>query len=414
MITCSSVRNKRKSVLFKGNSDFGFQIFNRVDQIPVDHWDSIVSFGSEFLQRTYLQAFEQFPPDNVRFHYAIVYKRDRPVSIAYFQVIDFNMDGFGKLMQEKDSSGSCIADYLKKHVTNHVIRVADHFNMRLLICGNACISGEHGLTIHPEVDKRQVMDALADVIYQLSLEEKVNGKIAAVLVKDFYEDALPYMHELEDYHYHDFLVEPNMIMDVHWESFDTYLADLSKKYRNRAKHIAEKGAGLVRKELSATEIGALAPELHQLYLAVHFKAEFRLATLNMNYFVEVKDKLGDAFLFEAYFFEQKLVGFRSAFILKQHVEAHFIGIDYSLNKELELYQNMLYDFLKTTILTARPKLILGRTASEIKSNIGAVAYPLTCYIRHRNPLSNRIIKPFVDYLRPSDWIPRNPFKEKGI
>ena len=60
------------------------------------------------------------------------------------------------------------------------------------------------------------------------------------------------------------------------------------------------------------------------------------------------------------------------------------------------------------------KLILGRTASEIKSTIGAEAVELKCYIRHHNPLSNRIIKPFVEYLKPAAWIPRNPFKENDL
>ena len=75
---------------------------------------------------------------------------------------------------------------------------------------------------------------------------------------------------------------------------------------------------------------------------------------------------------------------------------------------------MLYDYVKEAIENSSKKLLLGRTASEIKSTVGAEALELTCYIRHRNPLSNRIIKPFVDFLKPSEWIPRNPFKEISI
>ena len=128
----------------------------------------------------------------------------------------------------------------------------------------------------------------------------------------------------------------------------------------------------------------------------------------------MKKVLGDKFNFTAYYHDQKLIGFKTTFILEHEIEAHFIGLDYSINKELDLYQNILYDYVKEAIENSSKKLLLGRTASEIKSTVWAEALELTCYIRHRNPLSNRIIKPFVDYLKPSEWIPRNPFKEISI
>ena len=46
--------------------------------------------------------------------------------------------------------------------------------------------------------------------------------------------------------------------------------------------------------------------------------------------------------------------------------------------------------------------------------MGAEAYQLTCYIRHRNPLSNHLIKPFIDSIKTIDWIPRSPFKEISL
>ena len=126
----------------------------------------------------------------------------------------------------------------------------------------------------------------------------------------------------------------------------------------------------------------------------------------------MKNTLNYHFKFIAYYYNTKLVGFRTTYILKEAIEAHFIGLDYEVNKEVEIYQNILYDYIKEAITQNAKQLYLGRTASEIKSTVGAKAYELKCYIRHRNPLSNRIIKPFVDYLQPTEWIPRNPFKEE--
>lgn len=413
LILCDKVSNKKKSDVRKKPSDFSFAVYDSVSMINAEHWNSLVNYGSEFLQLNYLQVVEKVPPDNMRFHYSIIYDASQPVAIAYFQVIDFSAESFGSMLEQEPEEFQCmITNYIKKHITNHLLRSADKINMRLLICGNAFISGEHGFAIAPQLDKTLAFDALADVIYRISRAEKLRGKIAAVLVKDFYADTLHYSKELEEFKYHDFLVEPNMMVDINWKTFDEYLNSMSKKYRHRAKGIVKKGLAMERRAFSADDINANAIEIEQLYNNVHLKAKFRMASLSAPYFAEMKRALNSSFNFIAYYYHQKLVGFRTTYILKEDIEAHFIGLDYEVNKEMEIYQNILYDYVKEGIAQNAKQLYLGRTASEIKSTVGAKAYELKCYIRHRNPLSNRIIKPFVDYLKPTEWIPRSPFKEE--
>ena len=415
LIHCSKVANKKKCVLHKEPSTFSFETVDTVEAIDVDHWNSVVSAGSEFLNIPYLKVWEKAHATNMRFHYTILYDLNKPVAIAYFQVIDFRGQNFDSLIELENNEAFCrITAYLQKHLAKHIKRNADKINMRLLICGNSFISGEHGFTHIPDVDKTKLIDALADVIYSISKTEKLRGKIAAVLVKDFYITENNAADELEEFKYHDFLAEPNMILRIQWSTFDAYLNAMSKKYRHRAKGIIKKGEGMDRRIFSLEDIKAHRKEINVLYKNVHLKAKFRLATLPSEYFEEMKNELKEKFVFTAYFYEGTLIGFRTTFILKEALEAHFIGIDYTLNKQLELYQNILYDYVKEAIAVSTGQLFLGRTASEIKSTIGAEAVELKCYIRHHNSLSNRIIKPFVDYLKPTEWIPRNPFKEASL
>ena len=409
IIPCNKIPNKKKSSLRKQASDFAFALYDSVGMVNAEHWNKIVKSGSEFLELDYLRVLENNNPPNMRFHYSIIYKETTPVAIAYFQVIDFNAEGWGSKVDKEDETEKCLHAVLKQYLKRGVNRL----NIRLLLCGNAFISGEHGFTCSSGIDKKEAFDALADIIYRIARAEKLRGKIAAVLVKDFYQSSVENAIELKEFKYHDFEVEPNMIIHISedWKTFDDYLAAISKKYRTRAKSIIKKGTTLVTKDFSAGDISANAEQVMKLYNNVHLKAHFRLATLSANYFSEMKKEMKDRFVFTAYYLDDKMVGFRSSFILHEEVEAHFIGLDYSINKEYELYQNILYDYLREAISHHAKELQLGRTASEIKSNVGAKAHELTCYIRHRNPISNRIIKPFIDYLKPSEWIPRNPFKE---
>ena len=54
-----------------------------------------------------------------------------------------------------------------------------------------------------------------------------------------------------------------------------------------------------------------------------------------------------------------------------HFDAHFIGIDYSKNKEFAIYPRILNDYVRLGIETKSNQINLGRTASEIKSTLGA-------------------------------------------
>jgi hypothetical protein len=105
-----------------------------------------------------------------------------------------------------------------------------------------------------------------------------------------------------------------------------------------------------------------------------------------------------------------MIAFTSGFKSGPHYEAHFIGIDYHYNKSHSLYQNILYDFIREAIKNKSGQLTFGRTAMEIKSTVGAVAYPLYSYLKFSNGFLNSLIKPFIPSETNTGWIPRSPFK----
>ena len=132
------------------------------------------------------------------------------------------------------------------------------------------------------------------------------------------------------------------------------------------------------------------------------------------YFSDVKKIFGDTFTINGFFYEGKLIGFGSSFAMANGtLDAHYIGFDYDLNKQFDLYQNILYCAINEGIKHKCKYVNLGRTASEIKTTVGAKPENLICYIKPQNTISKLIQKPFISFLQPSDWIPRNPFKEEG-
>ena len=54
-------------------------------------WDSVAPKENLFLQSTYLQTLENFPPEKMSFRYIIYYKDNQPVGIAYNQIFKLNI-----------------------------------------------------------------------------------------------------------------------------------------------------------------------------------------------------------------------------------------------------------------------------------------------------------------------------------
>ncbi|MCA6363916.1 MAG: GNAT family N-acetyltransferase [Bacteroidetes bacterium] len=393
-------------------------LFLHIARVPASHWDSLIKPDQFFLTRSFLQVTEETASPGLSFIYALIYKDDVPFTALYFQVVHLSADHMAGILaplavaKPLPGIGSNWSEWLR--------RCREENGLRLLISGNNFVSGEYGIAFQNDTDKPLAFTALAETVKHITKTFTSPVKISAVLVKDYYQHgAAKDLRHLSRYRYHKFSVEPEMIVPLRseWKNFDDYMGAMVKKYRTRTRSVLSKTAALQVEELNSTNLTAEIDQLYALYTQVNSRARFRLTKLTAGYFVQMKTAFPDFFRIHVYRLHGKPVAFRTSFLLpgaqgqKPALEAHFIGLDYAVNNELHLYQRLLYDFVREGIDAGARQIFLGRTAPEIKSTVGAQAYELTCCIRHRNGFSNQIIRPFIDYLKPSSWVPRNPFGE---
>lgn len=400
------IGTNRKKTLF---DEFSFSIYDKAKDIHEADWNAANGQENFFLSKKYLHTLEVLHDSYILFRYVLVYKNDTPVFAAYFQVNDFKADDFGEIldeqMQEIKSHRAKMFEHYLGHQKNRVV-------MRLVTGGNNFVSGEHAFCYNKHISKQVAFRLLDEVSEVTGRALRLRGKVSATLIKDFYKkpgSRLPGMDE----QFMPFVVEPNMRISLPdgLKSVNDYVALFSKKYRNRAKAIFKCSDGIEKRELSVKEVEKYNPQIYHLYEQVFDHAKFKMVKLSYDYFPEMKRKFEKEFVVYGYFKGNQMVAFSSAYILMDHVEAHFIGFDYKMNKDLECYQNLLYGFIDLAIHENKKTLQLGRTASEIKSTVGAKADELICYIKPQNTISRLVLKPFISYLQPSEWVPRNPFKE---
>ncbi|WP_298766869.1 peptidogalycan biosysnthesis protein [uncultured Polaribacter sp.] len=376
--------------------------YNSIDEIPANIWEELQCETNVYFSRLFLKSIEKNHP-KIDFCYLILLNKEhKAIAFSTLQMVDFHL----KAMQ-KDFN-------ILKNLCTKLRILKEHKPLKLLISGNTFVSGEHGLVINQKENKPKVMKALAEGInYFVTNNKTLKNTIDAFLMKDFEEESLFITNELKKFSYHPFSVEPNMQLklDKNWLQFDDYLTAMKTKFRVKAKKAFQLSKNLRIEEITEENIISQLPKMTLLYNKVADNADFNLGKFNLETYIDFKKKLKENYILKAFYLEDQMVGFLSGIINKKELDAHFVGIDYELNRTYAIYQRMLYEYITIAISKELKTINFGRTASEIKSSVGATPQNLTMYLRHKKTITNKILKLFLQKVEPTPFQQKFPFKK---
>lgn len=389
---------------------FHFNYFRSIEAAGKD-WDLAAPAEDLFLQRSYLSIVEAHPPLGMRFGYLVFYKQQTPIGVALCQIKYFKGDDSIADLQVS-SKESCffggLAQWFKKWVAGKA--TAD-----ILICGNMLLTGEHGYAFdYQKISPVQAITLLEQSLNQVVEKMAKEGvKMPVILMKDIAPENQTQGRFLVGKGFTEFHIQPNMVLDLHFQNMDAYLNAMSTKYRTRAKRAFKKLDGIERRKLSFEAIQQELPTIYRLYRDIANNAGFNMVDLNEHYLAALQNGLREHFSMYAYYLDGKLVAFYTTIKNHSELEAHFLGYEKALNHDYQLYLNILYDIVRIGLDEGCKCVVFARTALEIKSSIGAVAHNLPCYLRHQHSVANKLVPTLLEYLKPvEDWQPRHPFKEE--
>ena len=377
--------------------------FSSVNEIPNTIWDVLNCAENKYFSKDFLASIEKNHSEISFFYVVLVDDKKLPKAFASIQIVDFYLNSVDNNFEHLISKLKTVARKL------HIF--PDKKPLKLLICGNTFVSGEHGIFIKKNSDKKIIIKELAKAILHFVNVDK-HLKIDAFLLKDFINESLFIADELKDYSYNAFSVEPNMVLQIddNWRIFDDYLAAMKTKFRVKAKKAIQLSAAIQIENVTLENIDNQLPKMTELYKKVATNAAFNLGDFNLATYKDFKEKLGENYILKTYWLEDKMVGFMSGIINQNSLDAHFVGIDYHLNREFAIYQKMLYNYIEIAINKNLKTINFGRTASEIKSSVGAEPQDLTMYLRHKKSITNKILKLFLQRVQPTPFHQHFPFK----
>ena len=175
--------------------------------------------------------------------------------------------------------------------------------------------------------------------------------------------------------------------------FDGYLMGLKKKWRaNIRNKINRRKSDLIIEVIPAAKLSAeQKARCHELYVQTRDKQRLKHECLAPSYFHECAKELSDCCKMLIARTGEKIIGFAQLLETEDEVVNVRMGMDYSLNKEYNLYYHLLYENIIYCLCTKKKRLYTSQTCYRSKLEIGAKLLPLHSYFCFTNPVLQKAL-----------------------
>jgi predicted N-acyltransferase len=268
--------------------------------------------------------------------------------------------------------------------------------MRLLMIGNA--AGEGHLSTCAPGDETWVARALHEVLPAFARR----AKASLIVFKDF---PATYRGAFADLARTDFTRVPSMPMTelmLDYRDFDHYVTTLGastrKDLRRKFRRIAS--ADPITVDV-VTDLTPYVDEVYPFYLQVHERSPMKFERLTKEYLSELGRQMPDRVRFFIWRQHGKAIAFSVALVHDGTIYDDYLGLDYRVALDLHLYFHTLRDILSWAVGQGLKRYRSSPLNYQPKLHLGCDLYPLDLYVRHRNPVLNKIFRPVLKLLEPT-------------
>jgi hypothetical protein len=365
------------------NPDPAFSITwtDSADQIPPDLWAA--AFPPPLEGLWWYAALEQARlGDQFTFAYALIHRDGRPVGIAPTFLMDLPLD--------------LVFPWPLDHLARFNGYIHPWFRYRrVLFVGSPC-SEEGAVGLIPGLNLRDVAPVLQDALVLRARQVRA----AMIVWKDFPELARQALEPLGRSHG---LVPsvsfPAARLDLPPGGFPGYLASLKKerRYNIKRKLKLSRQAGELRAEVVQHPDPATLDELFALFLQTYRKGKTKFERLTPDFFRAIAAADIAYFLILRRPGEKntgRAVAFKLIFLLGRCAINKFIGLDYSLARDFNLFFRLFEETVNWAAARGVTEFQSGQTGYRPKLDLGFQLVPLTNFCLAFSPF-NRAVLNFI-------------------
>jgi predicted N-acyltransferase len=357
-------------------------VYPSVDQIDPADWSRL--FGDVAEGRDFFRTLESSRLEGFGFCYVVVRRGDRAALIAPLFWSDFDL--------------GLAVEGIAQRILRGVRRIFPRLLVaRTLFCGSPF--GETG-TIGVEAADPDRPGLVAELVRAMEEICRERG-LGFMLFKDFPAEAAGLLESLAARGFFQGDSFPNVVLPLPYAVMSEYLASLShnarKDLRRKIKHTLASGPIEVR---VVDQVADLIEPVYALYLATYQAGTVRFEKLTREYFLEVGRRMRGEARFFLFYRQGRLVCFNLCFQHGDQLIDKFIGLDYAVARELNLYFYTWHHNVEWCITHGIRHYQVGQTDHAAKVRLGGKLVPLYFHARHTNPWLNVPLKLAARFLAP--------------
>lgn len=363
-------------------------IHHSVTNLDSQKWNNIVQSNSKFLALSFLKHFEKLNKSELLPFYISTKE-----SIIYGHLITIKGRKAANYLQNNKGFS------LKKIILKKI-------DFKFFCFGNTHFSNTATFSNSKNLLNEKLV---LEIISKIKKDFNVNFFL---LPDHFHSKITPLTINLSA-RFNSLTIDPDMVLKINpkWESIDDYSESIQSKYKKRLRKVFKKSKNLKIKEFELNDLKENLEEMKNLYKNVYSKSAFSGPKFDISIYLDFMKDENIKFYVFGFFYQNKLIGFSSDFLDNKNLQSYFIGLNYELNKELDLYNRILIHTIQQGIKLKVNQIKFGRTAAEFKSTIGAIPTESKSSVFIANNFLNFLFNPIIKKIKPKSWIQRRPFKE---
>ncbi|MDP8246715.1 MAG: GNAT family N-acetyltransferase [Candidatus Tritonobacter lacicola] len=366
-------------------------VHRSVTEIPEAEWDSILPRDSLIKTHRFFKAVEESGLDEFDLFYVLA-RRNGDVAAhccVYYVEQDLTLFQKGAWMRLVEAIRKIFPSFAKVH---------------MMECGIPVALGT-SITVKAGENGNEAVKLLISKMEELSRRFRVK----VFNIREFCPASVENYRAIEDLSYFQTQNLPDTFIEHDFVSPEEYFRSLRSKYRNKIKAIERKASPLtveVRERFDD-----IADQLLDLYLQVYDRAkEMKREKLTRDFFVSMSRNLGGEARVILMKEGRRPVGFSFVLVDDDTLRNEYIGLDYESNRKYRIYHNLLLHTIRYGIELGKKKIELGITTYTPKKELGARLSPLYMYMKHTNPIMNKIVPRLFKYVFPKqDFTSKNVF-----
>jgi Peptidogalycan biosysnthesis/recognition len=269
---------------------------------------------------------------------------------------------------------------------------------RTLMVG--CAAGEGHLDGPDEASQSRIAKTLARSLNRIGRDLKC----AMVVLKEF---PTKYRAPLSCLPRSGFARIPSMPMttlSLEYKNFDAYLsANLSAATRGKIRRKlrdAERAKPAISMSVEQ-DATPFVEEIYPLYLDVYERSPLKFEKLTKEFLNQIGNRMPDKVRFFLWRQDNRIIAFGLCTIVGENLCHEYVGFDYAVAFELNLYYRVFHDIIEWAIANGYKRFYSGSLNYDPKWHLRQSLYPIDLYVRHTSGPVNILFRRLLPLLEPT-------------